>query len=79
MTPFKQMNGNFYRAYSFVTLKSYPLDLPSQILHLHTNGTVLLSHSDRNILHNTKRQKIKEKSAPKSNIFKIVGLIFPKF
>ena len=49
MTPFKQMNGNFYRAYSFVTFKvisalilSFPRplrqykNLPAQILHLHT-------------------------------------------
>lgn len=49
MTPFKQMNGNFYRAYSFVTFKVIsalilpfprPLrqykNLPAQILHLHT-------------------------------------------
>ena len=91
MTPFKQMNGNFYRAYSFVTFKfisalilpfSRPLrqykNLPAQILQLHTTEmrcyrkpTAIFC-----IILNTK--KIKGKSAPKSNIFKIVSLIFPK-
>ena len=68
------MNGNFYRAYSFVTFKvisalilPFPRPLrqykkpPCADIAPAYNGDALLSHSDRNILHNTKHQKIKEK------------------
>ena len=62
MTPFKQMNGNFYRAYSFVTFKvisalilPFPRPLrqykkpPCADIAPAYNGDALLSHSDRNI------------------------------